>query len=733
MRIKTYLAAMVVVMILPLGLAALLAINTVREGEHRAALEALHATVRATALVVDREVQHSVGALEVLGRSEHFQTGNFQALYRQAQAMNRMPDVWTLVLDETGTQVFNTSVPFGTPPPPPSAKERVARVLATNKPFISDLIVGPVSGKLLTTLYVPAAVVNGKRYVVAQAFTVQHWKGTALWPETRPDWLVAVVDSHGRFIFRSQRTEELLGKNARPELTAALASEESGMLRHSTLEGVDVFDAFTHSKTTGWGVAVGAPVESIEASGAAAVDRLMAGTLVALLGAAVLAAYLGRKVVKGVERAAEDALNLGAGKEVKAQDGGLQEFNVLSSAMQDASRLLADAQNLRDISEAGRQKLLAAERVAKQVAENQNRKKDEFLAMLGHELRTPLAAISAASQLLDMRGDDPQARHRSTAIIARQNQHLQHIVDDLLDVSRLLAGKIGLALAPADLAACAVACVDAVRDTPKAHGYTLNLQVEPVWVQGDLSRLEQIINNLVSNALKYSVVGSTVDVSVKRRDDTAVLTVTDNGMGMEQDLLANVFEPFMQGPALGHRAASGLGIGLALVKQLVELHGGKVSALSAGPGKGSQFSIELPAIAAPAADGENSQSPQAQDANPIRLLLVEDNEDARLTMVELLRVMGVAVTAARDGAQAIALASAERFDAGVLDIGLPDMSGYDLARRLHTVQPALPLIALTGYGQKEDKAAASAAGFVGHVTKPAEIRMLLTAIRAAVA
>lgn len=734
MRIKTYLAGMVVVVILPLGIAALLAIDTVRDGERRAALEALHTTVRATALVVDRELQRSLGALEVLGRSEYFQSGDFEALYKQAQAMNRMPDVWTLVLDETGKQVLNTAAPFGTfaTAPLPAAQQRVARVLETGRPFASDLMDEPFTGKMVTMLYVPAAAANGKHYVVAQAFSAQHWKNTALRPEARPEWLVAVIDRTGRFIFRSQRSEELLGQVARPELVQAMASKGSGLLMHSTHERVPVFDAFAHSELTGWSIAVAAPVETIETSGAAAVNRLMVGTLVALLGAAILALFLGRKVIAAVEQASVAALDLASGKVVRAQLGGLQEFDVLSRALENAARILALAQSLRDISEAGRQELLESERIAKQLAEDQNQKKDEFLAMLGHELRNPLAAISAATQLLEIHGSDSQARQRSTTIIARQNKHLQKIVGDLLDVSRLLAGKIDLAREPVELGACAVACIDAVRDTQRALGYTFNVSVEAAWVRGDLSRLEQIINNLLSNALKYSVGGSEVDVTVKATVGSAQLTISDNGMGMEQELLSSVFEPFVQGPALGQRKSSGLGIGLSLVKQLVELHGGKVTAHSSGAGLGSQFVVELPLLSvAEVPDQSLLPAESTPGGNSLCLLLVEDNDDARLTMVELLRASGVSVQAARNGAEAFQLAGTENFDVAVFDIGLPDMTGFELARRVHEVQPLLPIIALTGYGQERDKVNARAAGFVAHLTKPVDIDVLLAAIEAA--
>ena len=203
MRIRSHLLLLAAVVLVPGFLAAALAIAAVREGERQAALHGLDETVRATALLVDGQVQRSIGALTALAQSQHLRTGDLQAFYREAQAIDQKPHVWTLLLDETGAQRLNTAVPFGTPLPPPTALERVTKVLATQRPLVSDVIVGPATGKLVTTLYMPVPPTPNGRFVVAQAFAVDHWKQTAMQPEGRADWIVAVIDRNGKFISRS--------------------------------------------------------------------------------------------------------------------------------------------------------------------------------------------------------------------------------------------------------------------------------------------------------------------------------------------------------------------------------------------------------------------------------------------------------------------------------------------------------------------------------------------------
>lgn len=727
MRIRSHLLLLTAVVLVPGFLAAGIAVKQVRDSEREAALRGLRETVRATALLVDGEVQRSLGALAALANSQHLQTGNLEAFYQQAAAVDQRPDVWTLLLDDTGTQRLNTRVPFGTPPPPPAAKERVASVLATQRPLVTDLFQGPVTGMLLTTIYLPAKPSPAGTFVVAQAFSVEHWKKVAMQPEGRADWIVAAIDRSGRFISRSQRTDEYLGRQARPELIAAAAAARDGLIRHSTLEGIDAYDAFTHSALTGWTIAVAAPVATIEASATRAIAWLAAGVAVALAVALAGASLLSRMLLAAIDTASAAARTLGRGMPPAPPRTLVHEVNTLNDALTDAATLLAKERIARELAEADRQQLLANERAARELAQRENTSKDAFLAMLGHELRNPLAAIAGASEVLARGHQDAPSQQRFIGIIQRQNRHLNHIVNDLLEVSRMLSGKIVLAPRPLDLGHCVRHCVESLRTTDRAMNYRWQVSCGAAWVNGDAVRLEQIVNNLVVNAMQFSPPGSEVRVRAGAQGDRAVVEVADDGAGIPAELLPRIFEPFVQGPALSGRPSSGLGIGLALARQLVELHGGELRVHSGGPGQGALFSMSLPLIAAPP---QGAATARASALTPCRVLLVEDNADARESTAELLRMMGYSVVEAADGYEALRAAAASAPDVVVMDLGLPGKTGQQVAVEMRAM-PALkhvPLIALSGYGQARDQQASVAAGFDQHLVKPVQPDALAAAI-----
>ena len=733
MRIRSHLLLLAAVVLVPGFLAASIAVEKVREAERAAALNGLRETVRATALLVDGEIQRSLGALAVLASSPSLKSGDMAAFYAQSKASNLPPDVWTLLLDETGTQVLNTTVPLGTPPPPPAARARVEQVLATQQPLASDVIVGPVTGRLLTTLYVPTEPVDGKRYVVAQAFSVEHWKKKAMQPRGRAEWVVAVLDRSGKFISRSHRTDELLGRSARPELIAAAAAANEGLIRHPTLEGTDSYDAFVHSALTGWTIAIAAPVDTIDASATQAVAWLAAGVAAALAAALLGALMLGRVVMRAIDSASLAAVALGHGELPSTRPTSIDEVDALNDAIAGAGRLLAAERSSRESMEKERLRLLDSETAARQAAQEQNAAKDQFLALLGHELRNPLAAIAGATEVISRSSSAQPAPGRFLAIIQRQTRHLAHVVDDLLEVSRMLSGKIGIEPRPLDLAELVAGCVDALRASERAAAYRIDADLASAWVAGDPVRLEQIVNNLLGNAIKYSPEQSLVRVAVKADGSDAVITVVDTGAGIDAALMPRIFDAFVQGPTLAGRAASGLGIGLALVRQLVALHGGSVEASSGGAGAGSVFTvtlprIEAPAVAAVAASGAAGVAVPSSTmaALPCRVLLVEDNADARETMAGLMATMGCDVDLAGDGTEALARVQAQRPDIVVMDIGLPGRSGYEIARQLKGSASTcgIPLVALTGYGQERDREAARAAGFDAHLVKPVDAAML---------
>ena len=717
-RIRNHLLLLAACVLVPGLIGATIAIQTVRDDARETALRGLRETVRATALLVDGQLQRSIGALSALGHSSALARGDFEAFYAEAQAANMPPDVWTLLLDESGTQRLNTAVPFGTPPPPPTARERVAATLASGQPLVTDVLVGPVTGKLITTVYLPAAPVSGAatRYVVAQAFAVEHWKKSALQPQGRADWVVAVIDRNGHFIARSLRTDELLGQTARPELVAAAASAPEGLIRHRTLEGVEVYDAFAYSRLTGWTVAVAAPVDSIEASVTEAAVPLTAGLLVALIGGAISLTWLAHALFNGVQGASLAAQALGEGRQPDPATSSLDELDALHRSIADAGRLLASERDRREAAESSRRGLLESEQAARELAQRQNASKDVFLAMLGHELRNPLAAIAGATARLERSRLGVEER-RFLDIMQRQNDHLARIVDDLLDSSRMLSGKLMLKARPFDLGECVRRGVEALRAAPQASGHELAVEASSAWIDGDSVRIEQVLNNLVTNAIKFSPPGSRIRVVVRAHAGAAILEVSDSGSGIAAELLPHIYEPFIQGPSPAGQAPSGLGLGLALVQQIVALHGGTVEATSHAPAAGCTFRVTLRRIAAPAAVPAASPTPLGEAC---RVLLVEDNADIRAAVAAVLLDEGFEVIEAADGEGALVIAPACDPDVVVMDLGLPGKSGLVVAAELRgwAALHGVALIALSGYGQQSDSDESRRAGFVAHLVKP---------------
>ena len=740
MRVRIFIALMVAAIMLPLLVASAYAINKIWQEEHAAAISSLRKTAETTSLMVDRDIQASVAALYALGNSDHLISGNFEAFYAQAKAINRAPDTWTALLRSDSSQVLNTAMPFATPvwvPPPPAPSPPAAQVLATQKPLVSDVFVGPRTGRQLIAVYVPALAKGGENYVVAQGFALEHWKDIGKHQARPADWILAVVDRAGRLVARSHMSDELRGKPARPELVAAAAQINEGTYRNLTLEGIDSYVAFDHSEVTGWTIAVAAPVTSINGPVVRAVQIAVAGFILAMLVSALLSTLFARRFVAALQSAGEAAISLGHGLTPKAARTSIVEVDNLTRSLAHAGELLERERLARRAAELERERLLQVERLAHNAAEKESKAKDSFMAMLGHELRNPLAAISGAVTVLTRSTQgalDADRSDRYLSVIRRQNRHLTHIIDDLLDMSRLIAGKIVLERHPVNLAESLQNCVDGLKAAERDTTHTVTISAEPVWANADPVRIEQIFINLIGNALKFSKVGTTITVDLRAVGELAVVTVQDKGTGIRPELLAQIFEPFVQGPAPVTGTQSGMGIGLALVKQLVELHGGTVAVASAGQDQGSTFTVHLPRVAAPGIE-PTSGFGHLMAARPRTLLYVEDNADARIVMSEMLRLSGYTVIEAATGAQALAAVAVQQVDAVVLDIGLPDINGYDVARKIRQMPHChnMPILALTGYGQSRDKDAALQLGFNAHLVKPVDPEDLTRAIETVLA
>jgi signal transduction histidine kinase/ActR/RegA family two-component response regulator len=356
--------------------------------------------------------------------------------------------------------------------------------------------------------------------------------------------------------------------------------------------------------------------------------------------------------------------------------------------------------------------------------ERANRAKDEFLAMLGHELRNPLGAIATAASVLHEVATPDVRVVRAHAVIERQVRHLSRLVDDLLDVGRVTTGKIVLARRPVNLGTAVADLVRAWRGAGRLDRHHVTDEPTEAWVDADDTRLEQIVANLLGNALKYTPAGGAIAVRVALESGHAILRVEDSGIGIAPHLIGRVFDLFVQGDTSLDRAQAGLGIGLTLVRRLVEMHGGTVVASSAGAGRGSTFTVGLPSIPAPGSLAESSRRPEHDGAR--RVLVVEDSDDAREMLKILLERRGHAVHTAADGAEGLDLAIALAPEIAVIDLGLPGLDGFEVARRLRATEvgQSMTLIALTGYGQADDRRRAEEAGFDIHLVKPVDAATL---------
>jgi len=360
-----------------------------------------------------------------------------------------------------------------------------------------------------------------------------------------------------------------------------------------------------------------------------------------------------------------------------------------------------------------------------------SRAKDEFLAMLGHELRNPLASISSAVHLLKQAGLEDKHRQFAQDVIARQSEHLARIVDDLLDVGRAITGKIMLNREPIDLNA---AVGNALR-TLDAAGTTadrcVTMEGASVWVNADRTRIEQIVNNLVLNAVQHTTPGGQIAVRVAATPDGALVSVRDDGAGMDTETAAHAFELFFQARQGPERRRGGLGIGLTLARRIAELHGGTIEAGSDGPARGSTFTVRLPAVPAPAASPTARLDTAPRSAR--RVVIVEDSEDARLSLQRILEREGHTVHTAADGPSGFDAIAKLRPDVALIDIGLPGLDGYKVAELLRSKGLRTYLIALTGYGRAEDRTRARESGFDEHLTKPPPMERLLALVAGAAA
>ena len=425
------------------------------------------------------------------------------------------------------------------------------------------------------------------------------------------------------------------------------------------------------------------------------------------------------------------ARRMGAGRDLYARRRDGSEFPVeigLNPIHSDEGTLILSA--IVDISDRKQAEMARFEALAAR-----DRQKDEFLAMLGHELRNPLAPMRYSIHLLKAHPPDEAVFSRALDVLERQLQHIARLVDDLLDVSRIIGGHIELRKATLDLAGVIARGAETAQPLVEERRQRLEIVVpsEPLWIEGDLVRLAQVVANLLTNASRYSPELGRIRLTASREGAEVCLRVRDHGIGIGPELLPRVFELFVQGETSLARPHGGLGIGLTLVRRLVGLHGGRVTVESAGADRGTEFTVWLPLATRPTEEDSETGAPlRPADASPRRVLVVDDNVDAAEGAALILRTAGHVASTCYDGSSALTLAVELGPQVVLLDLGLPDLDGYEVARRLREL-PSLSevvIVAVTGYGQESDRRRGREAGIDHHLTKPVEPATLLTLVGA---
>lgn len=695
--------------------------------------DAALAVSRAIASAVDAELSSTVGILQSLALSNELQTGRLADFHNLARRIAERQGWRTIVLaDRSGRVIQSSSLPLDAAPPQPVEQDSLQRAIASGQPVVGTVVEGPQRRGPAFAVRVPVVADGELKYVLSAAVPAERVSAVVERQKLPATSTVAIFDQD---LNRVARSRMHVSTRPSPSLQELLRrGQTEGVGPTTTLEGVRSQTGYVRLPGSGWVVATGLSVEDADRGMYGVLGAVGAGLLASLALSAFLAWYFSRDVIEPIEALKAAARSLGRGEPVPKGDAlGIAELEEVQEALEVASTERDRAAQERRAAESERDQLLARVTEALRQAEEAGRSKDEFLAMLGHELRNPLAPMATALHLMARKGDPATRLERE--VMERQVGHMKRLVDDLLDVSRITGKRLQMRLQPLRLA-------DLVRHAGLALQPVLGLRqlavdIQPdaadLWVSGDEVRLAQVLNNLLGNAIKFTGPHGRIELRLQREDDVAQITVRDDGTGMPAEVLEHVFDLFYQAPQDADRSRGGLGLGLAIVRSLVEMHGGTVCGSSAGSGQGSTFVVRLPAILPPAARAQAAGTPEPAMGRG-RVLLVDDNQDAADTAASLLELSGYEVKVAYDPGVALTLLDEFAPQVAVLDIGLPGMSGYELAGRLraHRNGAGCYLVALTGYGTGADVAKAREAGFHQHLVKPAPPDMLLQAVRSGI-
>ena len=707
MKLRSHLFILALGTIVPVAIFAIVLAVWLVDREREALRLGAERRAFALSTAVDAELRGHLATLETLASVPSLHDGDLAHFRDVAEGALKSQPEWLnfrlLAVDGKPLVDLRTGEASASSQASAAASDSFTRAARAGRPAISDIAWDAHFQRWRITMHVPVFNKGTIRYVVAADVKPEAIASILEAQRLEEGWIGAVLDASNLIVARTRDGGKYIGQSASESLRSALAQASSGWFRGKTVEGADVYSPFHRSEATGWTVALGITPAEIDLAAWRTGWTLLLATLLSI-GLAFLGAHLiNRRITRPITA-------LAAATEATGRDG---TADIPDDALVDEVRTLANALRASTDAAHERQALIEREKTALQEAD---RAKDRFLAMLSHELRNPLAAISAASHVIRFAKAGTAESIKGQIVIERQTRHMAHLIGDLLDVSRITLGKMALEREPLDLAEVVARLMVSLRTSHRFDRHLVTLQSEPAWVYGDQTRIEQIAANLVDNALKFTPPGGRVEIFVGRDGEHAVLRVSDAGPGIPADLLGRLFEPFVQANEPGERASAGLGIGLALVKGLAEMHGGSVSAANAESG-GAVFTVRMPIFEGRSVAPKKERAGRNGGRN---ILLIEDDDDTRMMMHAALEFSGHEVRQARDGTSGLALAAESLPDVAVIDLGLPDIDGLEVARRLRSTQGKrrLGLVALTGFGGPADQRRALDAGFDVHLTKP---------------
>ena len=690
-------------------------------------------TGRAVAAAVDKEIERSLTALRVLGNASSLERGDLPTFYQRMQAIHREFPEWAAVIlaDPTGQELVNDQLPLGASLPGLPDRALPQELQERYQPLVSNLPTDRTTSVADVILLVPVVQDGRVRYTLGAAYRPAGLGRILRTLDLPATWSIAVYDRNRAVLAFREEAPRFPEEAARAALQFAAAEGFFPWL--SWRDGRPGYVGYARGPVSRWIVALWLPAAELDAP----FRRAWRITLTAglALGALSLggAWALSRRFRQPLSQLARAAGPLSRGESVAVTPSTIREVRELELALRAAGTGRREAEH-------ETASLFDRALKARQEAEAASRAKDDFLAMLGHELRTPLNAMLGWVSLLQAGNLTAETSEKALGAIQRSIQAQAQLINDMLDISRIATGQMRLSVKPVDLGTLLQAAVETIRPTAEAKQVRLQaiLDSGALLVAGDPDRLQQVVWNLLSNAVKFTPKGGRVQVELQRSNAQATIVVTDNGQGIRPDLLPHIFDWFRQGESGSTRAHSGLGLGLALVRHLVELHGGSVVAESAGEGRGATFTVTLPLALARTTrdDGRAESAPVTPVTLPgLRVLVVDDDRDTLELLDAVLGQAGAAVRLCTSSAEALQAYAAERPDLVISDLEMPGEDGLTFMQKLRAREAGggrqLPSIALTGYGRTEDRMRALGAGYNLHMPKPvvpAELLMVVASL-----